>query len=63
MSVGENIRNLRIKCGFTQEKLADSVNIHRSYIAQIERGTKIPTITLSKDIAIALNCSLEDLLI
>lgn len=31
-------------------------------IAQIERGTKIPTILLSQEIAKALNCTINDLI-
>ncbi len=60
MSVAENIRKIRISRNLTQKELADNVGVKQSYIAQIERGTKIPTLTLGKDIADALRCSLYD---
>lgn len=60
MSVAENIRKIRISRNLTQKELADNVGVKQSYIAQIERGTKIPTLTLGKDIADALGCSLYD---
>lgn len=62
MSIAENIARLRKDKGWTQEMLAGRVNVHQSMIAQIERGTKVPTMLLGKDIADALGCGLDDLL-
>lgn len=62
MSIGENIRNLRLNKGLTQSELGEEINVHQSMIAQIERGTKIPTILLSREIAKILNCTIDDLL-
>ncbi len=62
MSVGENVRRLRRNKDITQEKLASLVGVSQTMIAQIERGTKIPTLLLGKDIASVLDCSLDDLI-
>lgn len=34
----------RLKMLLSQEKLADLVGIHRTYVSQIERGLKSPTL-------------------
>lgn len=62
MSVGENVRKLRREKDMTQLQLAEIVNVSQSMIAQIERGVKIPTVILSQDIAMALNCTIDDIL-
>lgn len=62
MSVGENMKRLRLGCDMTQKNLAELVGVDQSMICQIERGTKIPTILLAKTIAEALNCSILDFL-
>ena len=38
--VGRRIRELRQKKGWSQEKLAEEANLHRTYIGQVERGEK-----------------------
>jgi transcriptional regulator with XRE-family HTH domain len=38
--VGHRIRELRQKKGWSQEKLAEEANLHRTYIGQVERGEK-----------------------
>ncbi|MBT2293448.1 helix-turn-helix transcriptional regulator [Paenibacillus albidus] len=45
-SIGENIRILRLKSGFSQEQLALSAGVNPAYIGQIERGEKNPTIKI-----------------
>ena len=37
---GERIRQLRIKSGFTQEKVANALNIDQSYYGRIETGKR-----------------------
>lgn len=61
MAIGENIKNLREKLQLTQCQLAEMVGVSRPMIAQIERGTKVPTMPLGKKIAQCLRCSMEDL--
>lgn len=61
-SIGENIRILRLKNGFSQEQLALSAGVNTSYIGQIERGEKNPTIKILEQISAALEITLIDLL-
>lgn len=60
-NLGKRIASLRIEKGFTQNELADLIDIERSNIARIEAGNTNPTyLTLSK-ISIALSISVSDL--
>lgn len=47
----------------SQETLADLAQIHRTYVSQIERGLKYPTIYVLVQIAKALDMKLSDLII
>ena len=60
-TIGDNIRAKRKTIKLSQEELAFSINSARNYIGCIERGEKVPSITILLDIAAALSCSLEDL--
>ena len=62
MSVAENVRARREAKGMTQTELGDKVGVGRSYIAQVERGSKVPSMYMGKMIAEALGCGMEDLL-
>lgn len=42
--IGEAIRANRKNAGFTQEKLAEAVDLNPKYIGEIERGEKIISI-------------------
>lgn len=42
--IGEAIRNRRKKAGFTQEKLAEKVDLNPKYLGEVERGEKIISI-------------------
>ncbi len=61
MSIGENIKRLRLECELTQGELAQKVGVTQSMIAQIERGTKVPTMPLGREIADAVGHSVEEL--
>ena len=46
---GNRVRNLRNQKGMSQERLAELAGLHSTYIGQIERGEKNPTVdTVSK---------------
>lgn len=59
--IGNNIRERRKLSKLSQEELAFRVNSARNYIGCIERGEKIPSITILLDIAESLSCKLENL--
>lgn len=46
----------------SQEKLAELVGIHRTYVSQIERGLKSPTLQVLFKLSIAFNISASKLI-
>ncbi|MDA8236219.1 MAG: helix-turn-helix transcriptional regulator [Clostridia bacterium] len=60
--IGQRIRQARSKLGLTQEQLGERANLHYSYIGQVERGTKTPSVQTLDRIAKALNTGLEYIL-
>ena len=60
--LGRNIRRLREAKGLSQEKFAFEARIHRTYISDIERGARNPTITIVQRLADALGVTASDLL-
>jgi len=60
--IGKRIKEVRQKIGLTQEELGERAELHYSYIGQLERGNKLPSIKTLKKIAAALNIKLEALL-
>ena len=44
--LGQNVRRLREARGWSQEDYADRAGIHRTYVSDIERGRRNPTITV-----------------
>ena len=61
IEIGNSIRQLRIKKGLSQEKLAELSDLNTSYIGQIERGEKNPSVDIVYSIAKALDTELSDL--
>lgn len=62
MNIGEKVKEKRIEADVTQSTLAEMVGVAPSMICQIERGTKMPTLPLAKQIADALGCNIQDFL-
>jgi transcriptional regulator with XRE-family HTH domain len=56
------VRERRRARGWSQEQLADEAGLHRTYISQVERATKNPTIEAVEKIANALGASMGELL-
>ena len=52
---GSNVRRLRKQHGLTQEALAHEVEIDVSYLGQLERGERNPTLALIQRVAEALH--------
>jgi transcriptional regulator with XRE-family HTH domain len=59
---GANVARLRKERGMTQEAFADVAGIARSYMSDIERGARNPTIVMVERIANALDVRAGDLL-
>ena len=62
MRLGQNLRRLRTGKGLSQEEFAFQANIHRTYISDIERGARNPTIIVVDRLATALEVSASKLL-
>ncbi|HRO33057.1 MAG TPA: helix-turn-helix transcriptional regulator [Brevundimonas sp.] len=59
---GQNVRRLRLDRGLTLEALADEVGLAYTYVGQIERGQRNPTLGVVEKIAAALGADAIDLL-
>jgi hypothetical protein len=62
MSVGANIRRIRLEKGLTQAELADRLSVSQSMLCQIERETKNPSLQVCRAVAEVLDCKIETLL-
>lgn len=60
--LGGKIRNFRKQLGLTQEELAERAGLHYSYIGQVERGDKNPSLNSLRKMAEALNVGVDMLL-
>lgn len=61
MDIAKNIKSRRLALGISQCDLAKEVGVTQAMICQIERGSKVPTLPLSKEIANVLKCKVDDL--
>ena len=52
---GEVIAEMRRGAGFSQEVLAERAGVHRTYVSQLERGLKSPTLAVLMKLAEALD--------
>jgi Predicted transcriptional regulators len=59
--LGLAIKYLRLKQSLTQEELAHRATLHRTYLTDIERGTRNPSIEVIEKLADGLGISLADL--
>jgi transcriptional regulator with XRE-family HTH domain len=60
-AVGKQIRELRKKKGWSQERLADESQMHRSYMWGIEQGRRNPSLRHLSRIADALEVGIATL--
>lgn len=58
---GRTVRRLRLEKGWSQEELAAEAGLHRTYVSQLERGIRNPTLTLIAKLAKALSTTLAAL--
>lgn len=59
---GHNVRSMRKDKGISQDKLALTADIDRSYVGRIERGEVNITLEKVYQIAIVLGCDVRELL-
>lgn len=60
--LGANVRRLREAEGWSQEEYADRAGIHRTYVSDIERGRRNPTVTVVEKLARPLEVTAGTLL-
>lgn len=60
--LGENVRRLRQKKGYTQEQLAELVDVHPRMIQQIEYGQTNILATTAMRLHAALGCDWSELM-
>lgn len=60
--LGKNVRKFRKLKGLTQEQLAHETEMERSYISDLERGTRNPSVRALGRLAEALSIKPDELL-
>lgn len=60
-SISQIILRLRKEADLSQEKLAEKAGVHRTYISQLERGIKSPTLPILFKLAEGLNRKPSDI--
>lgn len=60
--LGLNIRNYRVKLGWTQERLAREIGVSTSFIGHIERGSRTASLDTLVLICNAMDISADQLL-
>jgi transcriptional regulator with XRE-family HTH domain len=58
---GKEIAHLRKRIGLSQEELGFRAEVHRTYISQLERGLKSPTLSMLLKLSRALKASASKL--
>lgn len=59
---GKRLRQVRLKVGVSQEKLADLAKLHRTYVSAVERGRCNISLVNIEKLAIALEVSMRELM-
>jgi transcriptional regulator with XRE-family HTH domain len=59
---GKRVRKLRTDVGWTQEQLAEAAGITTTYTSDLERGTKVPSLTIVLRISRAFRIGVGELL-
>ena len=53
-AVGERVRSARNRAGMTQEQLAEAAGLHPTFVSNVERGYRVPTVATLVRLASAL---------
>ncbi len=59
--IGVRIKDIRNKKGFTQEELAEKIDINPKYLSSIERGKENPTLNTLIKLSESLDVNLNDI--
>jgi transcriptional regulator with XRE-family HTH domain len=62
LTPGRVIARLREAAGFSQEELAERAGVHRTYISQLERGIKSPTLNILVKLSSSLRIRASELI-
>lgn len=62
MAISENLKALRDAKGLTQVQLSEKAGLGINQVSRIERGTSKPELETIKSLAIALDCSSDELI-
>ena len=62
LTMGDRIREARKKLGFTQDQLSEKLDVTLTYISEIERGLKMPSMQLFIKLVEILDVSADYLL-
>ena len=61
--LGHNLGRLREAKALSQQAFARDAGVHRSYVSDIERGARNPTVTFFEDLAAALGVTASKMLV
>lgn len=61
--IGRRVRDFRLGCGLTQEKMAEAAELSVPYVSHIERGARKASINTLIKIASALDVTVDALLL
>lgn len=61
-TLGANLKRLRRAKGWSQEEYAFEAGIHRTYVSDIERGARNPTIDILVKLAVPLGVEPAELI-
>lgn len=59
---GAVLRRRREAASVSQEALAEAAGLHRTYISMLERGVRMPSILVARQVAKALGTTMGELL-
>jgi len=59
-SFGKVLRRLREEKGFSQEAFGFEAKLHRTYVSQLERGLKSPSLNILSRICKALSITMSE---
>lgn len=62
MDIGKKIKEARNAAGITQIELAERLHVYQKDISRWERGERIPSIEVFREICIELKASADELL-